>query len=304
MASTQAQERQQALFSEKGVSGCVTPKGTLVCTLTSNGYKFYTLNLVRQLQEVLGPGQPWRLAVFCADAGSHTFLQREGVPCIRLQGAPSTLDAGAMAPAPFGSRQFQLMNRRKLDMLAGLGAAAEGLGIKRIIYMDGDIAVYRDFVPDIEVRLATAPDTILMQCDEGARVDCSGTACPNRCTGFFAWNCEGVGGAAMRDVLRLGGKEAEEVWRAKPEDQPFVNQRLAAAGLPVVSLPRDLYPNGVYASVYGRRRLAATAAQAAGQTAAQAAGQAASPMLLHYNYMVGDAKKGKMRANGDWLLPY
>jgi hypothetical protein len=92
----------------------------------------------------------------------------------------------------------------------------------------------------------------------------------------------------MRDVLRLGRAEAEEVWRAKPEDQPFVNQRLAAIGLPVVSLPRDLYPNGVYASVYGRKRLTA----------------AAAPMLLHYNYMVGDAKKGKMRANGDWLLPY
>ena len=277
----------QGIFTEKGIAALtahLTPAGTLICTLTSNGYKFYTLNLVRQLQEVLGPGQPWRLAVFSVDAGAATFLQREGVPCIRLQGAPTGLDAAGMAPAPFGSRQFQLMNRRKLDMLAAVAGVE---AVKQVIYMDGDIAVYRDFVPDMEARLTAAPDTVLMQCDEGVRVDCSGTACPNRCTGFFAWSCGGA--AAVRDVLRLGGAEAEEVWRAKPEDQPFVNQRLAAIGLPVVSLPRDLYPNGVYASVYGRKRIAAVTT---------------GPMLLHYNYMVGDAKKGKMRANGDWLLPY
>lgn len=292
-------EATQGLFTEKGVAAIaahLTPAGTLVCTLTSNGYKFYTLNLVRQLQEVLGPGRPWRLAVFSVDAAAATFLQREGIPCIRLQGAPAGLDAASVNPAAFGSRQFQLMNRRKLDMLAALAALE---AVKQVIYMDGDIAVYRDFVPDMEARLAAAPDTVLMQCDEKHRVDCSGNPCPWRCTGFIAWNCGGSSGAAMRDVLRLGGAEAEEVWRSCPEDQPFVNRRLATAmerGAPlsVMSLPRDLYPNGMFASVYGRKRLGDAAAGAA----------VATPMLLHYNYIVGDAKKGKMRANGDWLLPY
>ena len=266
-------------FSQEEVSKCLTPAGTIVCTLTSNGYKFYTLNLVRHLQEIR---VPWRLAIFCTDAASHSFLRREGIPCIRLQGGPATLDGTATAPAPFGSRQFQLMNRRKLDMLAGLAGLA---GPKQIIYIDGDIAVYRDFVPELETRLAAAPETVLMQCDERERVDCSGTSCPWRCTGFFAWSVAGA--PAMRDVLRLGGAEAEEVWRECPEDQPFVNKRLAAAGVPVASLPRVLYPNGAYASMLKKGSIMREVT-----------------MLLHYNYLVGDAKKGKMRANGDWLLPY
>jgi hypothetical protein len=268
-----------ALFSKEEAVKCITPAGTLVCTLTSNGYKFYTLNLVRHLQELR---VPWRLAVFCTDAASATVLRREGIPCIRLQGAPRGLDVAATGPAPFGSRQFQLMNRRKLDMLAGVAGLEQA---KQIIYIDGDIAVYRDFVPDIEARLAAAPDTVHMQCDESTRVDCSGTACPNRCTGFFAWSREGA--PAMRDVLRLGGAEAEAIWRERPEDQPFVNKRLASAGVPVLSLPRGLYPNGAYASMLKKGGIMREVA-----------------MLLHYNYLVGDAKKGKMRANGDWLLPY
>jgi hypothetical protein len=174
------------------------------------------------------------------------------------------------------------MNRRKLDMLAGVAGLEQA---KQIIYIDGDIAVYHDFVPDIEARLAAAPDTVHMQCDESTRVDCSGTVCPNRCTGFFAWSREGV--PAMRDVLRLGGADAEAMWRERPEDQPFVNTRLVAAGVPVVSLPRTLYPNGAYVSMLKKGSIMREVA-----------------MLLHYNYLVGDAKKGKMRTNGDWLLPY
>lgn len=270
-----------ALFAEEEVVKCITPAGTLVCTLTSNGYKFYTLNLVRHLQELR---VPWRLAVFSTDAAAATFLRREGIPCIRLQGAPKGLDTAATAPAPFGSRQFQLMNRRKLDMLAAVAGGCGG-AVKQVIYLDGDIAVYRDFVPDIEARLAAVPTTVLMQCDERERVDCSGTACPWRCTGFFAWSVAGV--PVMREILRLGGAEAEAVWRECPEDQPFVNRRLAAAGVPVVSLPRALYPNGAYASMLKKGSIMREVA-----------------MLLHYNYLVGDSKKGKMRANGDWLLPY
>jgi hypothetical protein len=269
----------EPLFSQEEVVKCLTPAGTLICTLTSNGYKFYTLNLVRHLQEIRAP---WRLAIFCTDAAAATFLRGEGIPCIRLQQAPRGLDNAATAPAPFGSRQFQLMNRRKLDMLAGVTGLE---AVKQVIYIDGDIAVYRDFVPDMEERLTTAPDTVLMQCDARERVDCSGTICPNRCTGFFAWSTTGV--AAMRDVLRLSGSDAEAIWRECPEDQPFVNKRLAAAGVPVISLPRGLYPNGAYASLLKKGGIMREVA-----------------MLLHYNYLVGDSKKGKMRINGDWLLPY
>ena len=251
----------------------LTPRGTLVFTLTSNGYKFLTLNLVRMIQAAR---VPWTLCIICADTAAHTFFTQEGIPCIRAPGA-----GGAAPPqiVPFGTRQFQQLNRMKLGLLTSLIGVPE---VRQGIYLDGDIAVYRDFVPDIETRLAAAPHTFLLQCDERTRVDCSGTLCPILCTGLIAWSH-----GASAEPFRLSGPEAESTWSACPEDQPFVNRRLLETGTAAQSLPRSLYPNGAFASLFGR-----------GSTRKDEA------FLLHYNYLVGDMKPKKMRANGDWVIPY
>ncbi len=251
----------------------LTAQGTLVFTLTSNGYKFLTLNLVRRLQAAR---VPWTLCIICADAAAHSFFSQEGIPCIRAPGA-----AGTTPPqiVPFGTRQFQQLNRTKLNLLASLVAIPE---VRQGVYLDGDIAVYRDFIPDMEARLAAAPDTLLLQCDEQSRVDCSGTQCPSLCTGLIAW-AHGV----PAELFRLGTPEAEAVWSACPEDQPFVNRRIAETGTAARSLPRNLYPNGAFASLFTRGSLKKEEA-----------------FLLHYNYLVGDMKPKKMRANGDWIIPY
>ena len=254
----------------------LTPHGTLIFTLTSNGYKFLTLNLVRMIQALR---VPWTLCIICADAAAHTFFTQEGIPCIRAPGA-----AGTAPPqiVPFGTRQFQQLNRMKLTLLTSLINLPE---VRQGIYLDGDIAVYRDFVPDAEARLAAAPDVIMLQCDERSRVDCSGTSapgCPILCTGLIAW-AHGV----SAEPFRLGTPEAEAVWSACPEDQPFVNRRLAELGLAARSFPRSLYPNGAFTSLFSR-----------GST------KKGEALLLHYNYLVGDMKPKKMRANGDWIIPY
>jgi hypothetical protein len=58
-------------------------------------------------------------------------------------------------------------------------------------------------------------------------------------------------------------------------------------GIPVATLPRDLYPNGAFASLFGEGSL-----------------RKRGTLLLHYNYIVGAAKQRKIKNNGDWLLPY
>lgn len=251
----------------------LTAQGTLIFTLTSNGYKFYTLNLVRHLQRI---GVAWRLCIFCADAASHKFFSQEGIPCRRL---PDLLPEFGSHVVPFGTRQFQQLNRKKLDILKGLVGRAD---VKTGIYMDGDIVVYRDFLADVEGRLDVDPARILFQCDENEpRLDCSGSACPTPCSGFLAWR---HGGAATPDLFRIDDS-TREIWRECPEDQVFIQKMLKRSGAAYGTLPRELYPNGRFSGRGGLR------------------GQG-DPFLLHYNYLIGDAKRQRMRVNGDWLLPY
>jgi hypothetical protein len=263
-------------FNTDSLQKFLTPEGTLVFTLTSNGYKFMTLNLIRHIQELRAP---WRLAVFCADAASYTFFTREGIGAIRL--ADPVPDHGPNV-VPMGTRQFQGLNRKKLDVLDTL---CNSEAVKQAVYLDGDIAVYRDFVPDIEARLA-GHDGLLMQCDEQTRVDCSGTPCPNLCTGVIAWRH----GTIPSNFFSLADSEALAAWRERSEDQVWVNRRIAELGVPASSLPRTLYPNGAFAGLYGR-------------DSGLKKGRLSS-FLLHYNYLIGEAKKRRMTANGDWIIPY
>lgn len=240
----------------------------IVWTLTSNGYKYYTLNLLESLKK---KGVQWPLHVYCADRASYTFFKREGWSDIYMVEHPIP-DTGA-GIVKFGTDRFQTLNRKKLDQLRKF-ALDEALDY--CIYMDGDIAVYRDFLPDILERLR-AEDTpgLLAMCDEYTDAEpCSGLGCKHVCSGFLAWRRGGV----PADVFRV---HDVALWAQEPEDQRWINRALRAQGVKYAALPRDLYPNGIF-----RRRPAGDA------------------FLLHYNYIVGDAKQKAMKLKGDWGIPY
>lgn len=255
--------------------------GELVFTLTSNGYKYMTMNLVRHLQAAR---VPWKLCIVCADMTSYRYFTEEGVPAIHLPDEQLVPDYGPQI-IRFGFRLFQVMNKKKLDILAALAGRDD---VKLGVYLDGDIAVYRDFLPDLRERFEAgggpAPD-LLMQCDESKDRCTDVIACPYRCTGFLAWRKAAAATAAVAPIQTLFQvtPALNGVWLAKPDDQSFVNTRIGQVGdeIRVRTLPRNLYPNGVFS--------------AAGKLSEK-------PILLHYNYLVGDQKKGRMRENGDWLV--
>jgi len=250
----------------------ITPDKAIVCTLTSNGYKFLTLNLVRLLQKA---GVPWKLCIVCTDKASYRFFRQESIPCLLMD---SPLPDSQPKITPFGCRAFQQLNLKKLELLAELCASEADY----IVYMDGDIAVYADFLPDLVQRLAAeSAAPILLQCDEQSRADCSGAPCPNACTGFIAWRRADV----PAPLFQVAGQGP--LWRQCPEDQVFVNHRLRELAIPFQTLPRDKYPNGQFASLYGK------------DTA-----QKGSTFILHYNWRVGETKRQSMLANGDWIIPY
>ena len=252
------------------VDSFLTPDGAFVFTLTSNGYKFMTLNLLTHLRRIK---VPWKLCIVCADSGSYSFFRKEGIPCIRCD--TPLPDFGTEA-SPFGTKQFQTLNLKKLELLHSFSATP---AIRYGVYMDGDIAVYSDFLPDIISRFQAPGSSIYLQCDERTRVDCSGNpGCLNGCTGFLAWR-HGVDTSIF--------KVDRELWKSRPEDQMFVNTMMGRLGIPVVTLPRSLYPNGAFASLYGN-----------------GSARKSETHLLHYNYLVGASKQKKMKNNGDWLIPY
>jgi len=249
----------------------LTPEGAFVFTLTNNGYKRMTFNLITHLRRAK---VPWKLCVICADMSSYRFFKGQDVPCIRSAPLPE------FGPdmSVFGTKHFQTLNLKKLELLAKFAADP---AVKVGIYMDGDIAVYSDFLPDILARFqAPAAPRLLIQCDEQTRVDCIGTSCPKGCTGFLAWS-HGL------SVEPFTVASDPLLWKTVPEDQPFVNAMLRRLEIPFETLPRSLYPNGSFVSLYGK-----------------GSAKKDTTFLLHYNYLVGRSKEQKMKNNGDWSIPY
>ena len=238
---------------------------TLVWTLTSHGYQFFTQNLILNLKK---RGIKWNLCVVCADDASYQFMIREGISAVK---APSRLPDFGVEISPFGSSNFQRLN---LVKLACLDAFANDPKIQNCIYMDGDIAVYDDFLPDILSRLELSP--LLFQCDEKERdITCCSNACPNPCTGFIAWKH-----GFDHNIFKM---DNPTIWKQKPEDQLWVQHKLKQNAVDYMTLPRNLYPNGAFATIVGS------------QSEKEA-------YILHYNYRVGNVKKAHMKRFGDWNL--
>jgi hypothetical protein len=239
---------------------------TLLWTMTTNGYKYLTLNLIRTIQQAKCP---WRLLVVAADRESYTFFRNESLPVILFTNAPRTQEIGI---SRWGSPQFQRYNQIKLLIAHEF---AQNPKIKRCVYMDGDITLFNDFLPEITMRLTVAPEVILFQCDQRERGPCTSTGCTNVCTGFIAW--------AHGHDQGVFDTSNSQAWGEVRDDQVWVNKQLQAKKIPYVTLPRGLYPNGAYIDTVQ---------------------ELPGALLLHYNHRVGNAKILEMKRLNKWIIPY
>jgi hypothetical protein len=238
---------------------------TLVWTLTSNGYKFITHNLITNLRNLK---VPWKLCVICSDTPSYLYMKREGIPCIK---SPKQVKDFGSDIVRFESKNFQKLNILKLNLLEELSKDER---IDSCIYMDGDIAVYNNFVPDILDRLSLS--SLLFQCDEHKKdLLCESSTCPWVCTGFIAWK-KGIDSS----IFKIN---EVEVWNNKPEDQAWVNYALKKYDVKYLTLPRNLYPNGMFVNIVGPKNTK-------------------EEFILHYNYRIGQQKREDMKRFGDWYL--
>jgi len=194
-------------------------------------------------------------------------MKREGIPCIK---SPNQLSDYGSDIVRFDSKNFQKLNILKLQLLEMFSKEQ----IDSCIYMDGDIAVYKDFLLDILNRLTTTP--LLFQCDEYKRdVLCESHSCPWICSGFIAWK-RGID-------TRIFKINDAEVWNKQPEDQAWINYALKKYDIVYSTLPRNLYPNGIFVNMIGPQK-------------------EKEAFILHYNYRIGNQKRGDMKRFGDWYL--
>jgi hypothetical protein len=244
---------------------------TLLFTVTSDGYKYFTWNLYKFF-ETVKPSVP--LCILCLDRESYDFFNRIAF----LPSRPFFMEGARLehkTPALFGTTPFKRMNRMKLKALLELSQRQE---IETLVYIDSDIALFKDPVPDLQQELEKCP--LLFQCDEFKQNDyvCSSvTGCPNACTGVIAMRLTEETRPVFKTLYSI-----DETWRQAITDQDYINTRLHSIPVVYQTLPRDRYPNGIFLSENRYKT--------------------GDAVLLHFNQIVGMEKKRFMKNKGCWLL--
>ena len=241
---------------------------TLVWTMTTNGYKYLTYNLYESLKKA---NVAWKLMIVCVDKESHHFLNSMNVPSIYYKPSTSVLQQTQLSI--FGSETFMTFNKIKLDLMEKIRNEVPEQ-VKYITYMDGDIIVFKDFMPYIKTIFGETNSILLFQNDDlyGAT-----NVRANGCTGFFT---------LKKTVLEKSPFLIDNInlWKEVREDQVWVNKKIIEYNIPFSYLKRDYFPNGTYVNE-GRWKTI-------------------EPYLLHYNHFVGNTKISKLKQNKHWNIIY
>ena len=244
---------------------------TLVFTVTTNGYKYFTWNLYQLFQK---RGLSIPLCILCLDKESYDFFQRIAFIPTRLYRMEGQ-NMEQRSPAAFGSSTFKRFNRMKLKALQELSQRSD---IQTLIYIDSDIAVFHDFLPSIKCCLSECP--LWFQCDEAREDDftCSSVdTCPNKCTGIIAMDLNDISRPQFHQLYSIS-----DMWKTAVTDQDYINDRLKTLSIASKTLPRDRFPNGrlLQGDMYKTKE----------------------PYLLHFNYLMANQKEQMMKKKNCWLL--
>ena len=240
----------------------------LIWTMTTNGYKYITYNLYESLKRAK---VSWKLMIICVDRESQKFLQTMNVPCVYYKSLSSV--QVSTQPSQFGSDTFMIFNKIKLDLMELIRKEVPE-SVKYITYLDGDIVVFKDFMPYIKKQFNESNSILLFQNDD--LYDVVNTRA-NGCTGFFSFKVQPLEKSPfLIDNLAL--------WKEIREDQVWVNNKLLEYKLEFDYLKRSLFPNGTYLKEERWKKC--------------------DPYMIHYNHIVGNTKITMMKKNNHWYLIY
>jgi hypothetical protein len=246
---------------------------SLVFTVTSDGYKYYTWNLYKMLQSLK---LPWKLCILCLDRESNDFFTRIAQIPSRLYLMPGER-VFHKDPVRFGTPPFKRMNRMKLKALQELSQRSD---TDTLLFLDSDIAVFQDPLPAVKEALETEP--LLFQCDEKQEnsFECSDQhKCSNPCTGVIAMHLTETTKPTLKQLYKV---EAEP-WDKALTDQDYIYERMKSLQIPYATLKRADFPNGIFLANNRYKE--------------------GNPYLVHFNYIIGNMKQRFMKEKECWVLP-
>ena len=233
-----------------------------VITGATEGYARLTANAYRQFLRY-----GIKLRVYCLDAGAHDALEALCVPSVPLLADPAAPDQ-----AVYGTPAFREICMRKL------AAMSDALHTNAVVaWVDGDVVPVRDpcaLLSQIAERMDADNVDVAAQCDEPTTAACRG---PGAC-----WMCSGIMVLRRTPNVVTMVREPPPVSSFPPSwdsDQDYVNWFAGLSRMRCTILPRELFPNGVFAD-----RIPAGA------------------VLMHFNYIKGEDKEHAMRRAGLWVL--
>ena len=245
----------------------------LIWTMTSDGYTDITHNLYKSLEKA---NIPWKLLNICVDDESYNYFKDNNLPCIKYNSNISTKKGEI---SDIGSNEFMEFNRIKLDLLDYFSKKSLDK-IKYVVYMDGDIVVFKDFIPYLQNLYNKDPSIYFyFQCDSAMK-ELSTSCGHNLCTGFICYKKENL----FKSPFKVYD---EEKWKNIKQDQPWVNEHIKEYNIPALSLDQGLFPNGTYieGNVSGIKNVLNE-----------------DRFILHYNWLIGVTKIKKMKENNNWYM--
>ena len=296
-------------------------------TLINAGYLEYTRNFLYsvEFQRVLD----FQLVVFCLDDECIAQLQHHP-HCLCIDARPILAAAAGGAQFESSLQQWSTSGYKKivfakLDVISfALDCLWRRLQRRRqttcttssgpacsIGYIDTDIVLFQDPSPHLLAQMELYPQVdIFSQCDESYNGRngnlCSDVnSCPNLCSGVIVFRGgrrgEGEGGgegvdeeraARIRELLdyrdnaRVGDEDGDgdRVFRAYSGDQEYLREKLGRqCAISNRTVDKNLFVNGscfLHPSVHFHKNM----------------------VLLHFNYLIGDAKRQKMQEYQLWWV--
>jgi hypothetical protein len=238
----------------------------LIFTFCNFGYMLFVENFINRIQELK---TPWKLLVICIDKKSFEYIKKnlKYDYCFYI-------DMNVTNEfVPFSNRKnFTDVTYKKLDcfqyILDAIINKSNNLTIKKIVYTDTDIFIYKDFFDDI---LKNYNDKLIyFQNDNGNKNNNNNE---NLCSGFIIFNNKGHDNLKSVKVFKY--KEFKfDISKSTCGEQTFLNA--IKQHYSHDTLPRNIYPNGVF---FNQNCICPDA------------------KLLHYNWMVGHDKIKNMIYN-------
>lgn len=276
-----------SLSSENNLQKYIDADGHIVVTFINAGYFDYLLNLWQNIKRT---DIPWTLCTFCTDEEAHLKCEEANIPSVRFYAEPQRDPTSEYSS--WNDKNWNRIQFTKLDIIRSLINIPI---VRSITYLDGDIHIYRDFVPYLKTLRAQFPDIrLFIQSDHNvADVRQFGR---ELCGGFFHVVLpDSVAGRQTAPICRLFEYTDEDVAKNTfNADQQHINAKVAEYGIPTKQLDRSLFPNGIFIKQ-----------QNSGGVGGE--GEKGIPKgahLIHYNYLVGAEKKRVMAQNGHWYLTY